>query len=143
MGPKSDEKPLGENLPQMANVHILPSVPYHEYITYISSFDLCILPNRVSAHTEGNDPIKIYDYLATGNPVVTTPTAGTKEFSQFLYIAQDKHEFLHLLDKAIREESEEIRTKRKNLVEEHSWQKRICEIHKVIMPYLENYSGIK
>jgi glycosyltransferase involved in cell wall biosynthesis len=138
MGPKSEEKPLGNIIPKMSNIHILPPVPYSEYPACLSALDICILPNKISPHTDGNDPIKIYDYLATGKPIVTTPTAGTEDFKDYLHIAKNKIEFLVCIDKALRESSATLSIKRQNTAKEHSWQKRINEIDRIIMPFLKS-----
>ncbi len=72
MGPRVEPLPLGTRVPARPNVHILPPVPFRLYPACLSAFDVCILPNRVNAYTAGNDPIKIYDYLAGGTPIVAT-----------------------------------------------------------------------
>jgi hypothetical protein len=140
IGPKSEEKPLGDRVPTFPNVHILPPIPYSGYPACLSALDVCILPNKISAHTEGNDPIKIYDYLASGRPTVATCTAGTEYFKDHLYLARNKYEFLECLNKALNEKSASLSLKRQNIAKEHSWQKRITEMSNIIMPFLESQS---
>jgi len=137
MGPKSEDFPLGNKISKMSNVHILPPVSYSEYPSYLTDLDVCILPNKISPHTEGNDPIKIYDYLASGNPTVTTKTAGTKRFSEYLMIASNKGQFLEYLDLAVKENSVELKKKRRNIARKHSWQERMKEICQIIEPLLD------
>jgi len=134
MGPKSEEAPLGNEIPALKNVHVWEPVPYEEYPAYLAGLDVCILPNKISAHTKGNDPIKIYDYLASGNPVVTTQTAGTARFKEDIGWAEDKDQFLAYLDKAVVEQSETAREKRETLAREHSWQERIKEVFRAVEP---------
>ena len=85
MGPKVTQTLLGDTIPSMPNVHILPSVPYSEYVKCLSSTDVCILPNKINNHTMGNDPIKIYDYMASGCPVVATKHLGLKRLQIMSY----------------------------------------------------------
>src|SRR5581483_6391073 len=101
MGPKADPLPLGAKIPQLKNVHFLKSVPYERLPAFLTALDACILPNRINSHTEGNDPIKIYDYLASGKPVVSTATNGTKEFQNELVIAHGHQEFLQGLESVL------------------------------------------
>jgi len=137
MGPKSDDKPLGPEIPTMSNVHILPPVSYFDYPAYLSALDVCILPNIISPHTEGNDPIKIYDYLASGNPIVSTKTAGTEQFQKYIFWANNKVEFLNYLDVALVENDDFASMARREVARLHSWQARFEEIDAIIEPLLQ------
>jgi glycosyltransferase involved in cell wall biosynthesis len=137
MGPRSEPLPLGTRVPARHNVHILPPVPYRSYPACLSAFDVCILPNRINAYTAGNDPIKIYDYLACGTPVVATPTSGTERFRGLIPCSESKEGFLELLDAAIEKKDSIDRKKmRQEAAMEHSWQERIKELFKIIDPRL-------
>lgn len=137
MGPLSEESPLGVDLPKIKNVHILPPVPYEEYPTCLKALDVCMLPNLINAHTSGNNPIKIYDYLASGRPVVATKTSGTESFSNLLYLANDKNSFLELLDQAVHERADHLRQSRIETARRNSWQERFVEVSNVLQTYLD------
>jgi glycosyltransferase involved in cell wall biosynthesis len=38
-----------------------------------------VVPHVVNAFTDSLDPIKVYEYLAAGRPIVSTPVAGFRE----------------------------------------------------------------
>jgi hypothetical protein len=137
MGPKSEEYPLGLKIPFLSNVHLLDPVPYSKYPSCLSALDVCILPNKISPHTDGNDPIKIYDYLASGNPVVSTKTAGTEQFCDYIYWANNKFEFLNYLDRALVEKNNRSRVIRRDVARQHSWQTRFDEINTIVEPFLQ------
>ena len=101
LGPEATPRPLGDDLPRRDNVHLLPAVPYEELPGWLKGFDVCMLPNRLNEHTRGNDPIKLFDYLASGRPVVATPTAGTAELADVLHIAEGADAFLASLEAAL------------------------------------------
>lgn len=136
MGPECQKMPLGKEIPSLKNVHILPPVPYEKYPATLKAFDVSILPNRINAHTNGNDPIKIYDFLASGRPIVATKTAGTYFFSTLLYLADNKEEFLDLLDFAVNENSELLQQERIQAARKNSWQERFVEVESIIQPYI-------
>ena len=136
MGPKSEEFPLGTDLPRMKNIHIIPPVPYSQYPACLRALDVCILPNLINAHTNGNDPIKLYDYLASGNPVVATKTAGTEAFSDVLNLADNKEHFLKLLDHAIHDRSEPQKDRRIEIARQNSWQRRMVEVEEILGKFL-------
>ena len=138
MGPNSEPDPLGTEIPKFKNVHILPPVPYYEYPSYLSALDVCIIPNIVGPHTEGNDPIKLYDYLASGNPVVCTKTSGTEDFLDYIYCAEDKYQFSEFIRQAISENSDISKNKRIEVAKMHSWQIRFAYLSNIIQPHIDS-----
>ena len=76
VGPKSHKGALDILTDKFRNIRIFPPVSYSKTPQVISRFDVCILPNKINEHTSGNDPIKLFDYLASGKPVVSTRTAA-------------------------------------------------------------------
>jgi glycosyltransferase involved in cell wall biosynthesis len=46
---------------------------------YLQHANVLLVPHVVTAFTESLDPIKLYEYLAVGRPVVSTPVAGFRE----------------------------------------------------------------
>ena len=128
LGPRSSARPLGDRLPRARNVHVLPPVPYEALPGYLAAFDVCMLPNRLNAHTDGNDPLKLYDYLATGKPIVATRTAGTEGLEEVVRLADDGAGFVEAVDAALGERSDALRARRQELAREHSWEARVREV---------------
>jgi glycosyltransferase involved in cell wall biosynthesis len=64
------------------NAHYLGDKPYDQLPSYLAAFDVCIIPyDRAGQH--GGDPIKFYEYLAIGKPVVTTEIGGVGVFREY------------------------------------------------------------
>lgn len=51
-------------------------VPSTDVPSWMSAMDVLVSPHRVTDFTLSLDAIKSYEYLATGRPVVATPTSG-------------------------------------------------------------------
>lgn len=62
-----------------AGVHRLGPRPYADVPAYLQHADLVIVPHRVTPFTESLDPIKAYECLAVGRPVVATAVSGFRE----------------------------------------------------------------
>lgn len=56
----------------VSNVHFLGPRSFEHVPAYVGSFDACILPHEQSELTTSMDPLKLYEYLAAGKPVVAT-----------------------------------------------------------------------
>ena len=132
IGPHSHKDPLGSEIPAMDNVHILPAVPYDRLPTYLKGFDVCVIPNRINEHTRGNDPIKLFDYLATGRPIVSTATAGTEQFRDVIAIAGSAEEFLALVEDALYNDDTEKKRARIERARENSWDARFRQPFRLI-----------
>jgi len=55
-------------------VHVLGPRPYADLPAYVQGLDVGVIPFRANdPHVQGINPNKVYQYLAAGVPVVTTP----------------------------------------------------------------------
>lgn len=62
-----------------AGVLLLGARPYEEVPAYLQHAEALVVPHVVSPFTESLDPLKLYEYLAVGRPVVSTPVAGFRD----------------------------------------------------------------
>ena len=82
--------PVGEGDPdtdvtallQLSNVHLLGAKPYRVLPAYLKGFDLGLLPLRVNAYTQAMFPMKFFEYLAAGLPVVATRIMALQDYEQ-------------------------------------------------------------
>lgn len=63
-----------------AAVQFLGSVPYEKVATHIAAFTVCVAPFiRRRNEALGLSPLKIYEYMATGRPVIASNLPGVRE----------------------------------------------------------------
>jgi glycosyltransferase involved in cell wall biosynthesis len=74
-------------------VHLLGPRSYADVPAYLQHSDVIVVPHRVDAFTESLDPIKAYECLAVGRPVVSTPVAGFRELTGSFAVV-DREEFV-------------------------------------------------
>ncbi len=133
IGPKASPRPLDERIARRPNVHLLRPVAYHALPGYLKAFDVCIIPNRINAFTDGNDPIKVYDYLATGKPIVSTRTSGVDRFAGLIRIADDGPAFLAAVEETLERDTAGMRQARLEAAREHSWEARMAVVTRLIL----------
>lgn len=129
---EGDSKEEIGKLKTMANIFMLGGKRYEVLPSYIKAFDVCILPNRINEYTQNMFPMKFFEYLATGKPVVLTELPAIKEYSEVCYIAKDKEEFIRHLEQSLRENDEQLINKRIEIAKKNTWEIRIEEISKLI-----------
>ncbi|MBV9758919.1 MAG: glycosyltransferase [Alphaproteobacteria bacterium] len=57
---------------QRPNIALLGEKPYGELTQYLYAFDVCIIPFKPVELTKATNPVKVYEYLCAGKPVVAT-----------------------------------------------------------------------
>ena len=62
-----------ETLPKLPNIHYLGMKPYNELPSYISGWDIAMMPFAHNESTRYISPTKTPEYLAAGKPVISTP----------------------------------------------------------------------
>ena len=88
---------------------------------------------RAGALSKDVSPLKFYEYLATGKPVVSTrEPLQVEDFRDVVYIAHDADEFLALCDEAAREDAPEKVEKRLAYGEQCSWTERVRQMEDVL-----------
>lgn len=129
IGPKDKGLALGA-LARLRNVHLVPEKPYELLPNYIAQFSVGLMP--YSLHPLEQSPTKLFDYLAQGIPVVSTPIPGALDFRKALYVARDAQEFKEAIRLAMAEESPERRQQRLALAHANSWDARFQELQQIL-----------
>ena len=119
------------------NVHYLGFRDYDLLPAYMKSLDVCVSPFSLSEWNKSRLPNKIYQYLSTGKPVVSSDLPSIRSIKAVLYIARDKEDFLHLIEKALGESDRLLREKRKAFARENSTHIRAREKLRIIKEKLE------
>jgi glycosyltransferase involved in cell wall biosynthesis len=83
---------------QRPNVLWLGSRPHADRMAYISHFEVCLCPLRVNAQNDRRCPLRIFDYLASGRPVITTNVREAVEHSSHVMVARSAAEAAALLE---------------------------------------------
>lgn len=131
VGPE-DELFKSSNLHQFKNILFTGGKPISELPDYINFFDVCINPQLINEVTIGNYPRKIDEYLAIGKPVVATATKAMETFSDFVYLAQNKEEYVLLIEKALKENSGLKELERREFALEHTWENSVAKIYSAV-----------
>ena len=83
-----------------ANIHVLGPVPYTDLPRYACRFDVSTIPFRINEITESTSPIKLFEYMALGHPIVTTALPECRKYRSVL-IGEDHAGYIDQLDQAL------------------------------------------
>lgn len=98
-----DRRGAVRRLAGLRNVHLLGPRPYGRVPAYIAAFDVCWVPFRQDAVGLAANPVKVYEYLALGKPVVSTPVADVESFGALLAVARTPAEMVGKLRAALQQ----------------------------------------
>lgn len=108
------------HLRRLANIHLLGEQPYDKIPKYLYHFDVCIIPFRISPVIQATNPVKFYEFMAAGKPVVTTDIPELQRFSDICYIGHGKDDFLAKTEVAL-DEGLLNRERRVKFAANHTW----------------------
>jgi glycosyltransferase involved in cell wall biosynthesis len=111
------------------NIHLLGEKPQAHLPAYVSRFDVCIN----IAKSEEASPVRLYEYLATGKPVVSAPhPAQVLDYTEAVYLAGTPDEFIALCKKAIAERDAWKKRRRVEYGRAASWDARAAGLERII-----------
>ena len=124
IGPDYDGS-LGEaGLHRLSNVRWLGGQSRTDLMRYLAWYDAAMLPFVVSPVTDAISPLKLFEYLAAGKPVVSTSLAEVSRYPVVL-LAGDAETFALALDHALSLRSDKVHA---SLIEktarENTWDAR-------------------
>ncbi len=120
---------------QNANIVFLGIKGYRDLPGYLSCFDVCLIPFKINIVTESANPIKMWEYLATGKPIVSTAIPEVKKFEDIIYIGKDKYDFLNKVERALGEKDLDKIQKRILTAKQNDWNFRVEKIIDLIKNY--------
>lgn len=127
---------------KLPNVHWLGAMRYNDIHDHILQFDACILPHSISPMTEAMSPLKIYEYLALGKPVIATDVAGVRMFQADIEIAGSKKEFLKAIERSFNTDSLQKQEQRIDRVSNHTWTDRVDEMMRICLTKTESKQSV-
>lgn len=120
----------------IGNIIFAGQKDHKELPSYIRHFDACIIPYVKDDYTDNISPGKLNEYLIMGKPVISTNLREVEVFDKendgVLYMANNPDNFADSITRAISEDSDLLRKKRKEIAFSNSWQKKIEEMSDII-----------
>ena len=88
-------------LPDYPNLHVVGPRPYSELPGWVQRFDVGIIPYRLSSFNIAAAPLKAYEYLASGVPVVATSMPALAGQHPYIRLSDNARGFLEAVEDAL------------------------------------------
>ena len=122
------ESPALNSLLRLPNVEFTGEIAREKVPEILSRFDVATIPFRLNPLTLGADPIKLYEYLAAGLPVVSSRLPETLRFENLMHYYDNAADFVRAIELALAERGKAERRERKLAVKDETWESRCLQI---------------
>jgi glycosyltransferase involved in cell wall biosynthesis len=142
IGPESPAHVSGgqdlSELKAQPNVHFLGPRPFQSLPAHLKAMDVCAIPYRLTGNTRLADPLKMYEYLAAGKPIVSVPLGFADDVQPFVRTARDADEWIVAIEEALTLDSPDLRGARQAVAHNNTWDQRVEQISHFVTTALES-----
>ena len=118
-----------------SNIHFIGRVPYDYLPSYMEAIDVFMNPYLRDEISESCSPLKVFEYLAAGKPVVSVPMPEVLRFAPFVRLADNSEQFVERIEELLAMKAMERRklsTQLRALVKHDNWQDRFDRTRKLL-----------
>ncbi len=130
VGPVSPLVHLPERRPD--NIRWTGEIPYADVAAKIASFDVGILPLRDIPFAHRCSPIQVYDYLAAGKPVISSPVDQLAHMPDLVATARGAGQFGRSIEAALAFDTPARVEARVAFARRSSWDARVSQVVKIL-----------
>jgi glycosyltransferase involved in cell wall biosynthesis len=118
-------------LGRLPNVHWVGPKPYSEVPRYVAAFDVGLIPYWENDYTRSCFPLKLYEYLAAGKPVVATGVAEAAGMEPHVTLVADAGAVAAAVERALAT-GEDGREARRRLAARNTWESRAARLLELV-----------
>lgn len=122
----------GLKIPRHDRIIQFNKVEYTFIPTLLQYFDVAVVPFKLNDITKNTSPVKVFEYMAGGKPVVSTDLVELWNYSP-VFVSKTYEEFLNNIIRALKEtNNKDYVDKLKECAKENTWNKRVEQVLSVL-----------
>lgn len=120
-------------LAELPNLETVGEIPFREVPAFLAGLDVALVPFRDLPLTRAVDPVKLYEALAVGLPVVARRLPETERWSEpLVYSYTSPPEFVEALGRAVERDDAEREASRRAAAARESWNHRAALLRETV-----------
>lgn len=129
VGPRGAGDPTGDLSPldKAPNIHMIGPRPANDLPQVLRGADIGLIPYAINDLTRSVFPMKVYEYLAAGLPVLATPLPAL-DGVEAIETVGSAEELVDAAEGELAADSPALRKARSQAAASHSWETRLGEI---------------
>ncbi|HML39490.1 MAG TPA: glycosyltransferase [Bellilinea sp.] len=120
----ADLSPVAE-LPQ---VLLLGEKPYDTLPAYLAHFDAAIIPFRRTPLTDATNPVKLFEYLSAGKPVIASRLTELEHYEDTVTLCSTAAEWIQAVEAALEDSDAAVKAQRIAVGQQNTWERRFQQI---------------
>jgi glycosyltransferase involved in cell wall biosynthesis len=116
----------------LENVHLLGGKPVAELPAYLKGLDVALIPYKLDELTRNIFPLKLYEYLAAGVPVVAAALPELKPFVGTVALAKRPADYPDLVRGVLATDTPESRKERAAAAAGNTWEERVDRVSALV-----------
>ena len=133
IGPAADETERAlEQLALLPNVRWLGQKSYSDLPGFVAAFDVGLIPYVSNAYTRSCFPLKLYEYLAAGKPVVATGLPELAGMEPDVLLVDDAPAVIEAVERSLERRDPEDEARRIELASHNTWETRAERLLRLI-----------
>jgi glycosyltransferase involved in cell wall biosynthesis len=120
-----------KSLLAIKNLHFIGPRKYADLPRYLKAFSVAILPSVLNEYTRGMFPMKFFEYLGAGIPVVATDLHALQAYAEYVYLAKDAASFVAGVDAALRGQCASLQS-RLEIAREQTYERRTGKMLEIL-----------
>jgi hypothetical protein len=125
-------------LARQLDIRFLGLQPHEQIPAYMQHFDISACLLKAGEYADRRSPLRLYDYLTTEKPIISTPVREAREHLPHIHIADTGKDAAALARRILAGEIRVDVPGRRNYIAEHTWPVRASQLfeHLVQLPKL-------
>jgi glycosyltransferase involved in cell wall biosynthesis len=125
------------------NIHLVGKIPYNEMPSMIKGFDVALIPFKKDDVSKTIFPLKLFEYLGAGKPVVATDfNPDLEEFTEStVSYCSDANTFSDALNVALNSSEQTMFDERIEVAKKNTWDVRTETITELLQKYLSKQNS--
>lgn len=112
-------------LKQVPNIELVGEIPYDQVAGRLHAFDITMIPFKINELTKATNPVKVYEYLSAGKPIVATAMPELCLLEEYIHIGRSLEEFVDKINTAVQERNDlQLAERRRNWAKTQDWEAR-------------------
>ncbi len=128
VGPELNRRLSDSGLLGLGNVEWLGSLPNDQVPMQLKRMNLCLIPHLDTPFSRSMSPLKLFQYIASGKPVVSSAVEGLELAGDLIRIEKDPARFLQAIDEELASDSPEKFRARVAFAAAQTWESRVERI---------------
>jgi len=122
------------------NIHYIGRLPFDDMPGLIKGFDIAIIPFKKDEVSRTIFPLKLFEYLGAGKPVISTDfNSDLEEFTHgMVSFCKDAPSFTKAIEETLKTDNSHLIQARITVAKENTWEKRGEEIAELIFNAIKN-----